>query len=426
MPSLNLYRRHYGPEKCTAKRAKDLRSYESDELRRGWKLCHCPIYASGTLGEKFDRKNTRRFLWADAKAIARRWEEANSWDGPSPRPPSPAAPDLEDKTIADAVKEYLDDHAKTGSKELTIQKYVERTKAFTEFSEQRGYVRLSQWTKRDVLDYKKSWSREDNTSQTRNQKAGWVRTFFRYAMGREWIATNPTADTNVRMPGMRTEVSRVQKSPFTAKEVERIFRACEKIPPTPWHSGIFSGTWSGQDVADFIKISIWTGLRISDVVKFNINRLNGNRIFLCQHKTGKPLFTWVPDDVRNMIQARAAVHGQEIFRQFSFRTTRNVCMTAVWRNKINRVFDLAAEEEPFTRKPTPHRFRHTFVRILLENRVDIEIVATLAGDTVEVIEKYYSEWCYERQDQLIDAMETAFGDKPKPKLIKGGKKQRAS
>lgn len=44
---LNLYRRHFRtPGKCTAGYEPDFRNYETDELRRGWKKCHCPIYAA--------------------------------------------------------------------------------------------------------------------------------------------------------------------------------------------------------------------------------------------------------------------------------------------------------------------------------------------------------------------------------------------
>ena len=48
---------------------------------------------------------------------------------------------------------------------------------------------------------------------------------------------------------------------------------------------------------DFIYLSIYTGLRISDVATFNIaERLNGNDVFLRMHKTRKELYTWIPTD----------------------------------------------------------------------------------------------------------------------------------
>ncbi len=48
------------------------------------------------------------------------------------------------------------------------------------------------------------------------------------------------------------------------------------------------GPWGGEDVRDFVMLSIYTGLRISDVSTFNIaERLKGNDVFLRMHKTQK-------------------------------------------------------------------------------------------------------------------------------------------
>src|ERR1700719_4157212 len=100
--ALNLYRRHYRIKgKCVGDHAADSRNYEPEELRRGWKKCHCPIYADGTLGGTFKRKNTKKTTWLEAKAVVAEWESAGSWDrqtkpadevavaGPGPDPEAP-------------------------------------------------------------------------------------------------------------------------------------------------------------------------------------------------------------------------------------------------------------------------------------------------------------------------------------------------
>lgn len=47
-------------------------------------------------------------------------------------------------------------------------------------------------------------------------------------------------------------------------------------------------------------------------------------------------------------------------------------LTEIWRGKrLSKVFELA---EPFEEKPTPHRFRHTFVRILLDTGVPVAVL----------------------------------------------------
>ena len=65
-----------GGGKCTAGHEPDSRSYEPDELRRGWKECCCPMSACGTLAGSFKRENTERFKWDEAKNVAAAWEAA--------------------------------------------------------------------------------------------------------------------------------------------------------------------------------------------------------------------------------------------------------------------------------------------------------------------------------------------------------------
>lgn len=84
------------------------------------------------------------------------------------------------------------------------------------------------------------------------------------------------------------------KTPFTDDELNRIYAACETIGPPKKGPG--QRPWTGEDVKDFIYLSIYTGLRISDVSTFNIKeRLRGNDVFLRMHKTQKELYTWIPD-----------------------------------------------------------------------------------------------------------------------------------
>ena len=72
--ALNLYRRHGST--FAGKQALLEMSYESDESRRSWRKCLCPIYASGTIGGKFKRKNTEQVEWSHAKAVAAEWDKS--------------------------------------------------------------------------------------------------------------------------------------------------------------------------------------------------------------------------------------------------------------------------------------------------------------------------------------------------------------
>jgi integrase len=68
-------------------------------------------------------------------------------------------------------------------------------------------------------------------------------------------------------------------------------------------------------------------------------------------------------------------------------------------------------------KPTPHRFRHTFARIILQRGVSVRDVADLLGNSEQMVRKHYAAWIPERQARLTRILQEAFTDRPKPRVI---------
>ena len=66
-----------------------------------------------------------------------------------------------------------------------------------------------------------------------------------------------------------------------------------------WGNRFGSGNWTGDDLKDFIWFMTHTGLRISDVVLFDIERLRGNEVFLRAKKNGGEVS--VPNVVRRTV-----------------------------------------------------------------------------------------------------------------------------
>ena len=101
------------------------------------------------------------------------------------------------------------------------------------------------------------------------------------------------------------------------------------------------------------------------------------------------------------------------------RSQRLDGMTDVWRQRLAKVFELA---DIGTERATPHRFRHTFARILLERGVPLAAVADLMGDSEQVVRDSYNRWVPERQAALTKILKDAFSDKPRLVALKGGKR----
>lgn len=402
--ALSLYRRHR--RDCKAGHPEDHLSTEFDERKRGWKRCECPIVLSGTLQKKFRRQSTGHWEWDAARSVAAQFEKAGNWDGAAPEPlqPAPSTDTSGEKrvTIVFGTKAFLDELAETAAF-ATHKKYRLLMARLIRFSEQRGYVMLDQWEPIDVRQFRSTWP---VSPQTAVRRMAMLKPFFEYCVSNKWITSNPARA--VKNPKGREMVHNEQKFPFSDEEIKRMYDACQQYGTTYRHK------WDGEDIADFISLSIYTGLRISDVALFQIDRMQPNgEIRVRTTKAGTHVYTWVPQWLQDRIRERAKQHGPYIFGS---HTTKSLdVITEGWRKKLNRVWKLCGS---WKETPTPHRFRHTFARILLQKPgVTVRDVAELLGNTEDMVRKRYSAWVPERQARLTRILQEAFDDKPRPRLV---------
>jgi len=403
--ALKLYRRHR--TECEGGHPEDARSGEFEEGRRGWKRCACLIHVSGTLGGKFNRKQTGKSEWDEAKTLLAAWQKAQSWEGetaPLPKPDVPPGPAR--MTIVAAAGAYLSHREGAKIANATLRKYKTFIKQLTDLADARGYMMLDQFTVGDIDVFYGGLKLGART------KAKWLATlrgFFRFCVNRKWLTENPVSP-DIKPPVGANRIA--NKAPYTDEELQRIIDACDKVGEVVWKNGGEGGVWTGEDVKDFIWMMTYTGLRISDVGLFHFNRLKGNEVFLRAKKNGGEVFAYIPDWLRDRLNTRAKRCGSRLF--IAGRSDRVDTITDMWRRKINKVFELAGGfEEP----PTPHRFRHTFARILLQRGVPVADVADLLGDDEKTVREHYSRWVPERQARLTKILKEAFDDKPKPRLV---------
>ncbi len=309
------------------------------------------------------------------------------------------------RTIVDATDSFIASCTNRGIAEPTLKKYKTFTKQLKAFCESRGDVNLVQLTTGDMDRFYASWK---DGKRARAKKLDRLKSFVKFCLKRKWLAEDIAED----LKAPEGSSLPANKTPFTDEELDRIFAACDAVgPPTPPGPG--HRPWSGEDVKDFVYLSMYTGMRISDVATFDINkRLIGNDVFLRMHKTQKELYTWIPDWLVHRMRDPQKKRGVLIFR--AGQSTSMTAMSERWRDNLKKVFKLAG---PFAEKPHHHRFRHTFARILLQKGVTIADVAELIGDKEEVVRWHYARSVPERQERLTNILKDAFADKPQPKLV---------
>jgi integrase len=399
---LNLYRRHRPG--CEGGKPEDSRSSEHDERRKGWgRKCDCQIHLSGTLGGQFSRKATHTSDWIEARRIADAYEKADSWTGKHKVEPVPHHPDEPQPriNISDAINLYLSNRKAANLAPASLRKYGVFTRKLQAFADQRGYVMLDQFTRADIDIF---YTSSSLGIRSKGKMLEMLRTFFRFCANRELVAKSPVSP-DLKAPIGANRVA--NKLPFTDEQLKDIIKACDQVNAYTkngrWGNRFGSGEWTGEDLKDFVWLMTHTGLRISDMVLFDIDRLHGNEVFLRAKKNGGEVFVWIPDWLRDRLQARAKQFGKQPFKAGS--SQRLDGMTDIWRQRLAKMFELA---DIGTEKATPHRFRHTFARILLQRGVPVADVSDLLGDDETTVREHYARWVPERQARLTKILKKSF------------------
>ncbi len=219
------------------------------------------------------------------EATAEAWERAGAWDGTPPPAVIPHEPSKPARTtIADAVKVFMTSREGAKIAPATLRKYRTFTKQLIDFADERGYVMLDQFTSADIDVFYSTWKLG---ARAKGKRLGTLRAFFRFCMHREWLPKNPVS------PDMKPPIgaNRVaNKAPYTDDELQRIIDACDKFGTVTWSNGQEQGAYSGDHLKDFIWVMVYTGLRISNVGLFHMDRLKGSEVFLRAKKNGGDVF----------------------------------------------------------------------------------------------------------------------------------------
>jgi integrase len=210
----------------------------------------------------------------------------------------------------------------------TLRKYKTFTKQLTAFADSRGYVMLDQFTSSDIDVFYGGWNLG---ARAKGKRLGTLWAFFRFCMNRKWLRENPVS-ADIKPPMGANRVA--NKAPHTDEELQRIIDTCDNLGEVAWANGRENGVYTGEDVKDFIWVMVYMGLRISDVGLFDMSRLRGNEVFLRAKKNGGDVFAYIPDWLRDRLNARAKRCGVRPF--VVGHSDRLETVTDMWRRKIGK------------------------------------------------------------------------------------------
>ena len=221
---------------------------------------------------------------------------------------------------------------------------------FAPWCEQKGIRFVGSITVDDLRLFRQSWKGAPITAMKRLER---LRSFFRFC--ERWLRENPTRDLKPpKVPPKPT-------LPFTDEEMAAILEAIDRYP----QKNSF-GYDNRARFRAFVLLLRYAGLRITDATAFDFSKLDDNRVFLYQAKTGQPVFIPIPPWVVEALEALKPLG------ETPFWSGRGAIKSAVshWQRALANLFKLAGVEKGYA-----HRFRDTFSVALLTKSVPIETVS---------------------------------------------------
>ncbi len=398
---LNIFRRH----RAGCSKA-DTRSQDCPSKPK------CPVHFEGIDGAGIRRKR-QALIDPTSGSGVRDWNRAVELIREMELP-VPVVPTVKPQvSLEDAIASFL---AFKSRRSLDVQRksklVLGRLKSFLE---PRKKFAVPEVTFTDLVEFRARWT-DSSTTQRRNQEV--MKSFFAFCVKSDFIVKSPAVGLDAIREG------RPKTEPFTREEMERIFSAISFLTDEYGRQG--------QPIAAqtraFVMVMRYTGMSIGDTAKLRKADVDGCRIRTYRKKTGEDVFAKVPPFVIELLDA--APHDSE---EFYFWTGQGQLhtRTSKWGNRLQRLFVVAnvriVETEKRKRsggklktepevvkvsKATPHMFRHTLVRDLLERGTPMEEIAELLGNSMKVVEKYYSKWDTRRQARLEKRLEDFWQNDP--------------
>ncbi len=281
-------------------------------------------------------------------------------------------------TIAEAVEKFLKEAAVRNLAATTIKKRRELLEGkLLPFCARRGHRQLRDLTVERLREFRHGWTYSPLSAAKRLE---YLRAFLRFCVEAGWIERNPAAALKP------TKVSHRSTLPFTDAEVERLLDAARALT----NFGRY-----GPRIEPMILLLRYSGLRMQDAACLERARLDGDKLFLYQQKTGTPVYCPLPEAV---VQKLAAVTNTSERYFFYDGASQRESMVKSWDRVFRKVRETA---DPTVPNCHPHRCRDSFAVSLLLKGVSLDSVSKLLGhSSIKITERHYAPWVKARQEQL--------------------------
>jgi integrase len=258
---LTLYRRHKPTCQGLINLSAQLKRKPTDAECCTFNKCQCKIWAGGMLAGREVRKSVGTRDWTKANQMVQAWE---------------AEEQVTEKTTAITLGEaWKSIHVDFVSRNLsyeTIREYKQTEKLMKVFAKDHGISLLNQFNLDTLSQFRATWK---DGPVAASKKIVRLRSFFRFAVDRDWVKSNVAAKMKMPM------VHGTPTMPLTPEEMQKINQACDTLVSQASKSEKMNLLL----LEPLILVMRYTGLRLSDASSLTTAQVGGNAIVVRQAKT---------------------------------------------------------------------------------------------------------------------------------------------
>lgn len=250
-----------------------------------------------------------------------------------------------------------------GLADNTMESYYRDLKYWEKFLKQNQITNLAEVDEHLIILYLMNLKQEGKAVTTVSRHLASIKTFYKFLLGENIVASNPTSNLETPKTGMRLP------QVMTEDEVERLLQQPNLNTPM----GI-------RDKA-MLELLYATGLRVSELVSLDIDQVNLDVGYLrCMGKGSKERI--VP--IGSVATEYLKLYLQKSRTRLAKRNSLNALFlnhlgTRLTRQGFWKILKKYVQEAGIKTNVTPHTLRHSFATHLLEHGADLRAVQEMLG-----------------------------------------------
>ena len=224
-------------------------------------------------------------------------------------------------------------------------------------------LKMDEISRPDLLEFIAFKAEQGSSARTSARMLSSLRRFYTYLMQQEIISTNPT--DKISMP----KIGRSLPVLLTENEVLKLIKAPNIKKPLGFRDRVM------------LELLYATGLRVSELVKLEVNQVNLNQGYLRVMgkgdkerlvPMGKTAKRWMKNYLNGPIQE--ILNDRQSDCLFPTRTSTSISRQAFWQ-----IIKKYAMKVGISAKLSPHSLRHAFATHLINHGADLRVVQMLLG-----------------------------------------------